>query len=94
MYGNTNEPRVRYRYTVGGQEHDSEVCFARHLSGGDLRRMVRLAEETPDTVDVHYNPLAPDESFLILPSMAAHFWGLLGAAALFFVVGAAYRFRG
>jgi hypothetical protein len=57
------EPRVTYTYTVEGK-HFSGHRIALTTNAYDEDKARRVANELPDTVEVHYNPQDPSDAVL------------------------------
>jgi hypothetical protein len=79
------EPRVTYRYTVDGKPYTGQrITQTTNAYDEDTAR--RVANELPDSVEVHYNPRDPGDA-LLRPSAIAMSVLLLIAGAICAVVG-------
>ena len=80
------EPRVTYDYTVDGKTyHGHRITMTTNAYDEDKAR--RVANELPDTVEVHYNPRDPADAVLE-PSSIGMSLALLIGGVIGLVIGA------
>lgn len=84
------EPRVTYDYTVDGKTYRGHrIGLTTNAYDEDKAR--RVANELPDTVEVHYNPSDPGDAVLQPSAIGMSVLVLIGGA-IGLVIGAALLF--
>ena len=72
---------VKYRFVVGGKEHDGDTLWALATTTRRQAVMRQIVDKLPDPVTVHYDPADPQRSFLVV-NPRGYFWLLIGVGAL------------
>ena len=79
-------PHVKYRYSVGGKEYVNEQVYTVGKIGYPRDKALRLVNDLPNPVPVHYNPQDPSESYLLAnPRWVG--WLILAMGAVVFPCG-------
>ena len=80
------EPRVTYRYTVGGKPYSGHR-IGLGTAAYDEDQARRVADDLPERVDVHYNPADPADAVLQPSSIGAAIAVLIGGALAALIAG-------
>ena len=59
-------PFVKYSYTVGERDYVNDQVYLLRQSGGWASKMQQLVDGLPDPVPVHFDPLDPAQSYLLI----------------------------
>jgi hypothetical protein len=79
-------PRVKYRYVVNGTEYVGDQCYLIRGSGGLERQVLKLVNDLPETLPVHYDPANPAQAYLLVNPLSTY-WILMGFAVLAALLG-------
>jgi hypothetical protein len=83
--GGGYQPHVTYAYEVGGASFTGDT-WSYAMQGLKKELAQQQADAVGDTVDVHYDPAKPQESYLHLNSPSLGYW-LVGGGVLGVLIG-------
>jgi hypothetical protein len=76
-------PHVKYAYRVNGKDYVGDQLYLTARVGSTAAKIQKLLGGLPETVQVHYDPVSPDRSYLLdTPGWTYWMMGVGGIVAI------------